>query len=87
MKVVYSCFTGAGEYSFTDLNGQFITDPLEVDFSIPTDSIALEGNETFCINATLLDTFPSVAPETNEFVADPLIVIIQDVNGILSLMD
>ena len=93
MKVVrctyyfHSCFTGARDYSFTDLTDQFISGPLAVQFSIPTDSVALEGNETFSLNAALLDTISSIAPAANEFVADPLIVSIQDVNGTLCVMD
>ena len=93
MKVVrctyyfHSCFTGARDYSFTDITGQFISGPFVVQFSIPTDSVALERNETFSLNAALLDTISSIAPAANEFVADPLIVSIQDVNGTLCVMD
>ena len=81
-------FTGTEDYSFTDLADEFImTDPVGIQFSISTDSVALEGNETFSISATLLDTIPSIAPAANEFVADPLVVSIQDVNGTLCVMD
>ena len=52
-----------------------LTNILRIEFSIPTDSVALEGNESFSISATIS---PQIA---NEFVADPLIVTIQDVNG------
>ena len=83
----HSCFAGARDYSFTDMIDKFVFGPLEVQFSIPTDSVALEGNETFSLNAALLDTIPSIAPAVNEFVADPLIVSIQDLNGTLCVMD
>ena len=81
LKCSFLCFTGARDYSFTDIIGQFISGQLEVQFSISTDSVALEGSETFSISATLLDTIASIAPAANEFVADPFIVKIQDVNG------
>ena len=83
----HSCFTGARDYSFTDIPGEFVGGSLAVRFSIPTDSIALEGIETFSLNGALLDTISSIAPAANEFVADPLVVSIQDVNGTLCVMD
>jgi imidazole glycerol phosphate synthase subunit HisF len=70
----------ADEYSFTDVTDEFniLT---TIGIYILTDSVALEGNETFSINASLVNDNPLLKPAENEFVADPLIVIIQDVNG------
>ena len=73
--------TGEDDYSFTDLQMFFTGDQVEIEFSIATDSIALEGNERFSISVTLVETFLPALPAANEFVADPLIVTIQDLNG------
>ena len=82
MFILTFFFTATEDYSLTDSTGQFITTlPVTIEFSISTDSVALEGNETFCINATLLHTITSIAPAANEFVVDPLVVKILDVNG------
>ena len=55
--------------------------PVRIEFSILTDSVALEGNESFFVNATFDETFQQIKIKDNEFVANPLIVSIQDVNG------
>ena len=55
--------------------------PVRIEFSILTDSVALEGNENFSINATFNETFQQIKLQDNEFVSNPLVVSIQDVNG------
>ena len=48
--------------------------PVRIEFSILTDSVALEGNENFSINATFNETFQQIKLQDNEFVSNPLVV-------------
>ena len=72
-------FTGEDDYCFTDqidLVVNVSTSLVRIEFYIPTDSFGLEGNESFSISATLEESLKSYELRANEFVADPLVVII-----------
>ena len=80
LQLISFSFTGEEDYIFTDQIDMVVnvsTSLVRIKFSILTDNFVLEGNESFSISATFDESLKSYELRANEFVADPIIVIIQ----------